>query len=89
MKTQQVTINTFPEPIREPLKVGDVYFIMSIMTDYILEHTWLDTDSDFEWLDLGLIQKTYDGAEQHRQAVLSITAVNHVNEIIEDEYRGG
>jgi len=74
MAVKQIYICEFPEPVREPLEFGDDYYIMSIMTDYILKHEWQDTEIDKEWMELGLIQRTEEGAEQHRAAVLSITS---------------
>ena len=72
--TKNITIIDFPEPEREPLNIGDEYYVMSIMADCVLRHEWQDTELDYDWLELGLIQKTEEGAEQHREAVLSITS---------------
>lgn len=62
----------FPEPVREPLKKGQGYWLV-IPTDQLgfSYGTWEDADSEFRWLDRGLIQLTEEGAWQQLKAMLA------------------
>jgi hypothetical protein len=81
IKPKTININGFevPEPVREPLERGRVYFIVSVTSvnssdscGYI-KHFWKDDQSDRYWLQAGLIHLTPEASIQHTKALLSFT----------------
>ena len=74
-RTFSVTVNgtdyEFPEPCREPLKDGQIFFVISI--GGVSEHTWKNETWQNEWLKKRWIHLTKEAAEQH---LLALQAVN-------------
>jgi hypothetical protein len=61
-----------PEPVREPLNIGDSYFVPDLCGSY--KSTWDNDDYDRQRLRAGIIHITKESAEIHRKALLSFTA---------------
>lgn len=61
----------FPEPVREPLKEGQGYWLV-VPTDQggASYGTWSGRECEFRWLDRGLIQLTEKGAQQQLKALI-------------------
>ena len=72
-KPKTIRIGEFdvPEPVREPLKVGEKYWLAG--TAGVGSSTWRSNSQDKEWLAAGLIHSTKEAAQQHIDAVLSFT----------------
>jgi hypothetical protein len=72
-----ITINGFevPEPVREPLKMGERYWVASVTPDcsLCLACTWTCDGFDRLWLRRGLIHLTPEAAKKHAKALLSFT----------------
>lgn len=63
----------YPEPVREPLKDGQTYWIPFICEDeltYIDGYRWTDNWTDRFWLKRGLIHLTREAAEAHARAII-------------------
>lgn len=61
-----------PEPVREPLKIGQVYWLVRIH-GAIDSFEWEGDHACNAWLELGLIHLTEEAAKAHRVALLSFT----------------
>ena len=61
----------YPEPVREPLGVGQKYFLAD--PEYkirVIKYYWTDSDVDLLWLKRGLIHLTREAAEAHSRAII-------------------
>ncbi|BBV03966.1 hypothetical protein [Providencia rettgeri] len=70
---QYININGYhvDAPVQEPLKLGDIYFLVSLgVVDAMM---WDDDDADKRWLQQGRIHLTKEAAEAHFKALLSFT----------------
>lgn len=64
----------FPEPHREPLELGQSYYLaVPGATDSFLPRRWGYNGSDNRWLASGLIHLTPEAATAHARAMLSLT----------------
>lgn len=76
-KPRTILINGFevPEPVREPLEPGQVYWIAdtSVYDSPLLKTVWYGDCFDRKWLAAGLIHTTREAAQQHIYALLSFT----------------
>jgi hypothetical protein len=65
------TVKTFeyPEPVREPLEDGQIYWSAS-STGQCSERVWCGTDANNRHLLRGLIHLTEEAAEAHRRAMV-------------------
>jgi hypothetical protein len=79
-KPKVILINGFdvPEPVREPLAIGQEYFIplianLFVMSQHYELHIWIGGHIDNCWLKKGLIHLTKEAAETHGKAILSFT----------------
>lgn len=76
-----ITINGFevPEPVREPLEMGEKYWLVLIAPyqhpspTLCKDYLWASDDFDRLWLERGLIHRAKEAAEKHAQALLSFT----------------
>ena len=63
-----------PEPCREPLQNGDLYWIASLDEESpLLEYTWREDRIDDIWLSRGIIHRTQEAADIHSKALISLT----------------
>ena len=64
-----------PEPVREPLQVGDEYYTPSIGVNGVgvVAMEWIGEVDDYDRLTCGLIHLTIDSAEMHTKAIVSFT----------------
>ena len=63
-----------PEPCREPLQKGDMYWIASLDEESpLLEYTWREDRIDTIWLSRGIIHHTKEAADIHSKALISLT----------------
>lgn len=64
-----------PEPCREPLEKGDLYWVAALKEDSPLHgYTWEDDRIDTVWLLRGIIHRTQEAADIHSKALISLTA---------------
>lgn len=72
-KQRYITINGYqvPGPVREPLMEGEEYWV--VLLRRASHSIWSDHRLDHEWLRDGLIHRTKEAAELHREALLSFT----------------
>ena len=70
---QTININGFevPEPEYESLNDGEIYYLTEIFD--IEYFQWRNSEQNFLWLSMGLVHKTKEAAEIHRDALLSFT----------------
>ena len=61
-----------PEPVREPLAVGQTYWLVDTR-EPVRCISWGGGELDYRWLRLGIIQKTMQGAIQHRAALIRVS----------------
>ena len=63
-----------PEPCREPLKIGQVYWLVDLadLTGVPLPLYWCGAKSKMRWLRLGLVQLTKEGAIAQMEATLRL-----------------
>lgn len=61
-----------PEPVREPLKRGQSYWLAEVSGTW-LESFWCDGTREKEWLEHGLIHLTKEAAELHRKALILVS----------------
>jgi len=61
-----------PEPCREPLKIGQVYWLVSVQSEIPTTLHWSGGKTDMYWLQLGLVQLTKEGAIAQRAATLRL-----------------
>ena len=64
-----------PEPQREPLKDGEVYWALSLFSG-ATSLRWADDDTDTCYLENGFVHLTKEAAEKHFEAIKSFTAKN-------------
>jgi len=62
-----------PEPCREPLEMGQKYWLVAFEKDYIFDFGWEGDGSDFDWLKAARIHLTLEAAEQHRIALIKVS----------------
>jgi len=76
-KPRTININGFevPEPVREPLEEGQLYYVPIIGSEFMrLDcRLWNHNDYCTHVLKAGLIHRTQEAAELHRKALLSFT----------------
>lgn len=61
----------YPEPVREPLKDGQRYFIASPLSPkFFNSFVWGDYDLDLAWLKRGMIHLTSEAAVAHTRAII-------------------
>lgn len=75
-KPKTININGFkvPEPIKEPLEIGDKYYIPGIIwEDEYKMFTWGDDRYDHKYLAVGFIHLDRESATLHYKALLSFT----------------
>jgi hypothetical protein len=72
-KPKTININGFqvPEPIRNELKYGDIYYVCRDIDRDPLSSVWYDDQTDKKWLKLGVIHLTHKAALLHQKALLS------------------
>jgi len=71
---QDGTKMEFPEPVREALNFGDVYWYV-YPSGEVSSHTWInDSDICKKALEIGLIHLTQQAAEQHLSALQAMNA---------------
>ena len=64
-----------PEPCREPLQKGDLYWLATLEEDSPRDwYTWIDGMLDTVWLSRGIIHRTQEAADIHSKALISLTA---------------
>lgn len=62
----------FPEPVREPLKKGQGYWLVDPTDHAGVSYGYWDSEGcDIRWLERGLIQLTEEGARQQLKAMLA------------------
>jgi len=62
----------FPEPVREDLSLGDVYWVVNSRDNEVKRVVWQDDSVDHKWLSYGLIHLTQAAAEQHLAALQAV-----------------
>ena len=77
-KTRTININghEVPEPVREPLESGTMYYMPELSSndsDLSVRLTWKCDDIDELWLKRGVIHLTKEAATAHAKALLSFT----------------
>lgn len=74
-KPRTIRIGTFdvPEPVREPLEMGQEYWIACTTDGRAGKYWWNQGDIDLRWLADGLIHLTKEAAQIHIDALLSFT----------------
>ena len=74
-KPRTININGFevPEPVREPLKDDQKYWLAGITSGTPVAYWWCNDEADKKWLAAGLIHLTEDAAQIHIDAMLSFT----------------
>lgn len=64
-----------PEPEREPLKIGEPYYVPCIYYPGTADSiNWNNDTYDIRVLKRGLVHKTREAAEQHAKALIALTA---------------
>ena len=64
-----------PEPCREPLEKGDLYWVATLDVGSPLPgYTWRDNRIDTILLSRGIIHRTQEAANIHSKALISLTA---------------
>jgi hypothetical protein len=82
-KPRTININGYevPEPVREPLKSGDLYFIASLEYECFYSfQTWAYSPADYLSLERGLVHLTQEAAVAHAKALLSLTKLTNDKE---------
>ena len=63
-----------PEPVREPLNVGETYYIVQATAGtFSMEFTWASDSVDKSLLSRGLIHLTSEAAELHAKALILVS----------------
>lgn len=62
-----------PAPHRTPLRVGETYYVASLMDNGVAKYQWKDFGAEYMWLDFGVIHLTEENALKHRAALLAPT----------------
>ena len=76
--SKTININGFevPEPEREPLPIGTMYwspYICTVSTNLVVGNYWGSHTVDNDLLNAGLVHLTKEAAELHAKALLSFT----------------
>lgn len=76
-KTININGHEVPEPVREPLGDGCVYYIPAFDNTRLCTFCshWSGDSIDLLWLSRGLIHLTPEAAEAHAKALLSFTQI--------------
>jgi hypothetical protein len=77
VKQKTIRIGDFdaPEPVRESLGVGDVYFMANIVATQLYQAaSWDDNNFDNQLLKRGLVHLTAEAATLHAEALISLSA---------------
>ena len=77
IKSKTIRIGEYdvPEPCREPLEKGDLYWVATLEEDSPIHwYTWRDDRIDTVWLSRGIIHRTQEAADIHSKALISLTA---------------
>ena len=74
-KPRTITIGDMevPEPVREPLEIGEDYYRVNFNDVGPFRQIWEGCNAEYNWLRLGLIQKTKGGFYQHRKALIRVS----------------
>ena len=74
-KPQMIRIGEFdvPEPVRDPLKNGQEYWLANVADRTARNCLWLGDGYDYKWLAAGLIHLTEEAAQIHINALLFFT----------------
>jgi hypothetical protein len=75
-KPKTICIGTFevPEPVREPLEVGQAFWIADTSWEEgVSKWFWDGGDTDLRWLERGLIHLDEGAAFLHSETLLSFT----------------
>ncbi len=76
IKPRTINWHEVPEPVREPLKNGQRYYLADIaLDDGVTKWSWDDDEADSMWLNRGLIHLTEEAAKRHYDALLSFTKI--------------
>ena len=59
-----------PEPVREPLKEGQIFYLADVIVIGVFDYTWHNTDDNQRWLSRGLIHLNREDAETHIAALV-------------------
>lgn len=62
-----------PEPVREPLKIGDEFWIADAAANGPIRCDWDGSAADLHFLRFGLVHRTHDAAKTHRAALIKIS----------------
>lgn len=63
-----------PEPCREPLEEGDLYWVAALDVESPLpRYTWRDYRIDTVCLSRGIIHRTQEAADIHSKALIALT----------------
>ena len=63
-----------PGPVREPLNVGETYYIVQASAGMIsMEFTWASDSVDKRFLSRGFIHRTREAAELHAKALILVS----------------
>lgn len=73
-RTIRIGDREVPEPVREPLKDGDAFWIAGALPSGVpSKHTWRPEDIYFGWLRLGIVHRTREAAQQHIDALIAVS----------------
>lgn len=81
-KTILINGHDVPEPHYTPLKDGEEYWVLSLLSG-VTSLRWEDDDSDNRYLKNGFIHLTKEAAQKHYEALKSFTFKEDSNECIE------
>jgi len=59
-----------PEPIKKPLKIGEIYFYIELMMSEIRQCYWDNDKIDDNLMNAGVIHKNKDSAQKHLDAII-------------------
>lgn len=73
IKYRHINGHKFPEPCSEPLKVGELYFIVDTRYGLIVSHArWENNIADNNRLKQGIVHTTREAAQAHADAINSL-----------------
>jgi len=73
-RTIKINGHEVPEPVQEPLKENDRYYLPELTAvDLWAQSKWRGDVSDAQWLKSGVIHLTQEAAIAHAKALLSFT----------------
>lgn len=78
IKPRTILINGIevPEPVREPLEDGQKYWtFITGWRDDVYQSEWEGSDSDYNFLNQGLVHLTREATEIYARAILSFTKI--------------